>query len=175
MVDNGVITDHFFHVAAFKGSKFLSECYMDQSVGYVYNSDEIVFFPLHNTKDFKTMNVTIPDFSQLRFSSDENYLYLSIGGYTDSEVKIMDKKNNYAEVASLDLKGKSLAGITVDANYIYVSDVTSSSIFVYNKHNQADAGSFSLTSPNALDIIGSTLYVSNKTDKKIETYEVTFQ
>ena len=170
----GLVNDHFFTIKSFRGSKFLSACYIDGANAYVYNSDEILSFKLEDTTKVTKLNLTIPDFSKITFSSDESYLYISIGDINNSTVIFSDKSNNYIQSDKIDIPNTNLSGITVDANYIYLSDSKNGKVLVYNKHTKNASGSFSVTSPSALHKVGNMLYVSNEGDKKVEKYEISF-
>ena len=173
-VNGDKVEDHFFHIPGINGSKFLSECYLDHNKAYVYNSDEILSFDLDNaTVNPKPKVMSIGDFSQVRFTSDETYLYVSEGSMNDSKIYCYNKTTSTID-KTIPVTGVRISGISVDANYIYYSDEKGNKVHVINKHNNADSGSIDVSSPKAIELIGSNLYVFDSSSQKVIKYEVSF-
>jgi len=171
-VQNGVVGDHFFQIKGFKGSKFLSETFLDEDRGYVFDSDKVWVFPLSNTRSVQAA-FSVPSFSQLSFTADEKYLYVGVGDYADSSVRIYDKRD-YSVVHQIDLPGQGTHGIAVDGNYVYVSDGRGGVVNVYNKHTYAASGSLAAGAPGAIEKVGDILYVADRTASTLKAYRVVF-
>ena len=173
-VDGDKVQKHFFHIKGINDSKFLSECYLDHNRAYIYNTDEILYFDLDNaTVNPKPRAMKIGDFSQVRFTSDEKYLYVSEGDYNSSKIYLYNKAASKIEKTIKDVPVR-ISGITVDANYIYYADAKGNKIHVINKHNNDDSGIINITSPEAIDLIGDNLYVFDSSSQKIIKYKVSF-
>jgi hypothetical protein len=171
-VENGVIGNHFFQIKGFKGSKFLSTAFLDEDRGFVFDSDKVWVFPLANTGNVQAA-FSVPSFSSLSFTADENYIYVGVGDFQDSSIRIYDKAD-YNLIHQIDLPGQRTRGITVDGNYVYVSDDRSGSVNVYNKHTYAASGSFTVNTPGAMELVGDLLYVADKDAKAVQVFRVTF-
>lgn len=171
-VEDGVIGDHFFQIKGFKGSKFLSAAFLDEDRGYIYDADKVWVFPLANTGNVQAA-FSVPSFVNLSFTADENYIYVGVGDFQDSAIRIYEK-NDYTLVHQIEIPGQRTRGITVDGNYIYVSDDRSNGVYAFNKHTYAASGSFASNTPGALEIVGDILYVADKGAKAVQAYRVTF-
>ncbi len=170
LLEHDKIGTHFFQVRAFLGSKFLSKCYLDHDIAYIYNSDEIMQFPLHETGNVtKTMDV--PSFSQVSFSSDEAFLYVSISSFSETIIRKLDKTNNTVKHTII-MPGTHVSGLSVDANYIYVADKDAGTVVVFNKHTYKKSGTISLPGVHSIEVVGTDLYAFNTATQKLEKYTV---
>lgn len=172
-VDGNQIGAHFFQAKNFQGSKFLSSCYVDHDMLYVYDSDKIWRAPVHDTTS-ATKLIDVPSFSQVSFSSDERYLYVAVSEYSGATVLKIDE-TNFTLVETFDLGAGHVTGITVDANYLFVADETAGAIRVLNKHTKSDAGSISLSGVDRVYFEDGYLYAFNDTTQKLEKYSLVFQ
>jgi hypothetical protein len=59
LVEGGKVKNHFFQIKSLNGSKFLSECYLDYNMGFVYNTNELLSFPLDKTSDVNGYTNTV--------------------------------------------------------------------------------------------------------------------
>lgn len=176
-LENGVITKHFFQIPGYMQSdghysSFLSTCFLDDGTAYIYNSDEIIYFHLSDTKTIKSL-MPIDGFSKISFDSDENFVYILVRG-SSAKIQKFDKSTNSA---SSDVKQlPSLAyGIAVDANYIYVTYKDDDKVEIFNKHTGNSQGTIDVSSPNAIDYYDGYIYVYSEGDKAVNKYEITFQ
>ena len=187
-INNGKIEKHFFHIEKFDGSMFNNSCYLDHDKVYIFDQGgDIKSFPLSNVKDIKK-ETTVPSFTVINFSSDEKNIYMSIQGLSKPDPTDPNKPYlNYSELKILD-KGKGTTrdeltsaldimytGITVDANYIYLSVKDSNKILVYNKHNLNPSGSITVSGPTSIEKIGTDLYVYSTTSNSVIKFEVSFK
>jgi hypothetical protein len=170
--EGGVISDHFFQIKAFQGSKFLSSCYLDSDDAFVYNENEILMFPIHQSKNV-TKLMDIPAFSDLYYAADETYFYVLVGDISKSELRYVKKADMKVE-KTVALDGVRSQGLSVDGNYLYYSDKLSGKVHVINKRTQSNSGSISVADPSGIEVIGSVLYVFNKSGNKLEKYAITF-
>lgn len=172
-IENNAISDHFFQIPSLNGSKFLSECFLDEDIAFVFDTDKILAFTLANTKQVNSI-LSVPSFSQIRFSADENHIYVLVSEFDKSSIWYLEK-NKYGKEHVLELPGIRANGMDVDANYIYISDSKSDKVVAYNKHTYAASGEFSVTSPNAVIKNGDKLYISIDNEAKVKVYDISFQ
>ncbi|MGB0938197.1 MAG: hypothetical protein ACPGTQ_12120 [Colwellia sp.] len=174
-MDKGVMGHHFFQIKDFTGtaSKFLSTAYLDHNYAYVFNTDEVIRVHLKDTS--KPEKVTdIPNFDKVTFTSDEKFLYIGdYDGVNDASVLILDKKNSTL-ANTLNLPGISVNSITVDANYIYISDNISKNVLIYNKHTLADSGSITVNAKTYIDYANGMLYIYRDDTQVVEEHTLSF-
>ncbi len=173
-MDKGVMGNHFFHIKDITGeqSKFLSTAYLDHNYAYVYNSDEIIRVPLSDTTKHEKV-IAINDFNTIAFTSDEKFLYIANSDFTEARVVILNKKDN-SIAKTLDLPNVRAISITVDANYIYVSDKLSGDVLVYNKHTLNDSGKIVIGADTYIDYANNKLYIYRDDTQVVEEHTVTF-
>jgi len=174
-MDKGVMGHHFFQIKDFTGtaSKFLSTAYLDHNYAYVFNTDEVIRVHLTDTTKPEKV-IAIPNFDKVTFTSDEKSLYIGdYDGIKDAGVLILDKKDNTL-TNTLNLPGVSVNSITVDANYIYISDNISKNVLVYNKHTLADSGSISVNAKTYIDYANGMLYIYRDATQVVEEHALTF-
>jgi hypothetical protein len=186
-IKDGKVSKHFFTLSNINGSKFLSVCYLDYNKAYFYDESEVVYFQLDNaTQSTKAKIVDIPSFARLRYSVDEKSIYFCMGqlskpdpndpnaAYIDySAIRVYDRSSKqFTDYNSAD--HEQYTGIAVDANYIYIALEDMNTIRVINKHNQADAGSFTIDSPSFLQKMGESLYAYSSNSQKVIKYHISF-
>lgn len=186
-LNSGKIDKHFFTIKSVNGSKFISVCHLDYNTAYVYDADEVVYFPLDNaTNSSKPKLVDIPSFAKVTYSKDEKNIYFGLGDLSKPDPNDPNAAYiNYSTIRIYDRASKQFndhdsaddeqyTGITVDANYIYLSLADKNMVRVINKHNFNSAGSFSVVGAADLNIIGDNLYVYSKSDNKIYKFKINF-
>jgi hypothetical protein len=186
-IKTDTIDKHFFRIPSVNGSKFLAVCYLDYNTVYVYDESAIISIPLDKTTITpkpKIMNV--PSFANVNITSDKEYLYLALGNLskedpTDpnapyinySALRIYDKTmKKYTEFNSNDYI--NYTGITVDANYIYISIKDANIVKVINKHTKADAGTISVDTPTFLIKKDKNLFVYSADNQKLIKFDIVF-
>ena len=185
-INNGKIEKHFFHIERFYGSIFIDNCYLDHDRGYVFNTPDLLSFPLNNVKDIKK-EATLADFAKVNYTSDEKNIYISMGALSKpdpndpnaaylnySEIKILDKSNSTSKNVLTSTLDVMYTGITVDANYIYLSVKESNKVLVYNKHNFNTSGSIAIDSPTSIEKVGEYLYAYSSSSNSVIKYKVSF-
>jgi hypothetical protein len=186
-INEGKIEKHFFHIERFKGSIFIDNCYLDHDRGYVYNTPNLLSFPLDNVKDIRK-EAELADFAKINYTSDEKNIYISMGQLSKpdpndpnapylnySEIKILEKSNSTSKneiTSALDI---IYSGITVDANYIYLSVKDRNEILVYNKHTFKASGKISTNGPTSIEKVGEYLYAYSTTSQSVIKYKVSFK
>ena len=168
----GTIQDPFFKIEGFQGTKFLSEAFLDEDRAFLYAADKVYVFPLADTDNVRTA-FPVPSFSNVRFTTDENYLYVGVGGYDDGSIRIYDKVD-YAIVHEIALPGVRLVGVAVDANYVYASDSKTGTVRVFNKRTYNDTGTVSASDAYTIEVVDDQLYVVDRVQKTLRRYSVTF-
>jgi hypothetical protein len=172
-VENGKITKHFFIINSFLGSKFLSSGFLDDDHAYIYNSDEIQYFHLGDSKNSKKA-MDIESFSQIYFDSDENFVYVMVRSWgKNSIIKKFDKKTMSLSSDMITLNSEGY-GMAVDANYIYVSNKDNNKVEIYNKHTANIQGDFNIKSPGLIDYNNGSLYVFSEDNNSVNKYGITF-
>ncbi len=181
------LTSIFFEIKSINGSKFIANCYLDYNTAYVYDESSVVYIPLDKaTEHTKPKLVSIPDFAKVRYSSDENNIYICMGdlskpdpsdpnaAYIDySAIRIYDRSTKqFVDKNSAD--HEQYSGITVDANYIYIAMADDNKVRVINKHNFSDAGNFTVPGASYMKIQSDMLYVYSKTSQSIIKYKISF-
>ncbi len=174
-IEDNDIVKHFFTINNFRGSSFLSDCFIDGKTAFVYNANEILTFTLDTVDSVNTLNLNIPDFSQVRFAVDERYVYVSIGGLNDGKVMLLDRYYNYQPVRELVFPGRQLKGLAVDANYLYVSDTRSDSVIVLNKTSHINSGGIYIPTVQNIAVLEGYLYATRQDNNTIEKRKLTFK
>ncbi len=174
-IEDNDIVKHFFTIKDFQGSSVLSDCFIDGKTAFIYNANKMLTFPLDDIDSVGALNLTIPDFSQVRFAVDERYVYVSIGGLDDGKVMLLGRYNNYQPVRELVFPGRQLKGLAVDANYLYVADTRSDSVIVLNKTSHINSGGIYIPSVQNIAVLDGYLYVTRHDNNTLEKRKLTFK
>lgn len=118
-VSNKKVSDNFFHVSKFNGSKFISEVFLDHDRVYVYDATDILSFSIHQSGDIKKV-MKVDAFSQIRFTADSSYVYLSASDLTDTKIYRI-KKSDQSHELWFTLPNWNATAISVDSNHLYIA------------------------------------------------------
>ena len=178
-VKNEEITDNFFHIKSFNGSKFISDVFLDHNRVYVNDYGGIYSFSIHESGDIK--KVMKASETTNHFTADSDHVYIASSDSWHSSTIYRIKKSDQSHELWFSEPSIAASAIAVDSNHIYVAGYDHKSgshaaaiIKVYKKSDHSHIADITAPYVEDIKIKDGKIYDFNSNTKTLTVRALNF-